>query len=170
MVLKSVSLRPKAVLLTPMQDVMCLARTLASQFIPQTSFMRTIKYHLERRNVYLMIATYIGNSTKQMTRSSRSGNDASREHQLSLHATLPTQKVALNVVHKVRLIDLICHYLINHIKDNQTKLVITGKDPTPVHVWNNFILQREDLRTNHDGADRTLLEMRQEQVLTGAST
>ena len=55
-----------------------------------------------------------------MTRSSRSGNDASRKHQLGLHTTLPTQNVALNVVHnKVQLINLICHYLINHIKDNK---------------------------------------------------
>ena len=76
-----------------------------------------------------------------MTRSSRSGNDASRKHQLSLHTTLPTQNVALNVVHsKVQLINLICHYLIN-------------PNPTPVQVWNNFNLQREYLKTNHEEAD-----------------
>ena len=50
---------------------------------------------------------YVGNSTKQMTRSSRSGNDASRKQKLSLHTTLPTQNVALNVLHnKVQLINL----------------------------------------------------------------
>ncbi len=76
-----------------------------------------------------------------MTKSSRSGNNASRKHQISLHTTLPTQNVALNVVHnKVQLINFICHYLIN-------------PNPTPVQVWNSFSLQREYLKTNHEEAD-----------------
>ena len=83
----------------------------------------------------------VGNSTKQMTKSSRSGNDASRKHQLSLHTTLPAQNVALNVVHnKVQLINCTCHYLIN-------------PNPTPVQVGNRFSLQSEDLKTNHKEAD-----------------
>ena len=118
------------------------------------NFMGSIKYHLERGDVYLVFNKYIANSTKQMTRSSRSGNDASRNHQLSLHTTLPTQKVVLTVVHsKVQLINLICNNLINHIHDNKTKLVITGQDPTPVQVWNNGTIQREYLETNHEEAD-----------------
>ena len=48
------------------------------------NFMRTIKYHLQRCDVYLIFDRYIKTSTKQMTRSSRSGNDASRKHQLNL--------------------------------------------------------------------------------------
>ena len=76
-----------------------------------------------------------------MTKSSRSGNDATRKHQLSLHTTLPTQNVTLNVMHnKVQLINCICHYLIN-------------PNPTPVHVWNSFSFQREYLKTNHEEAD-----------------
>ena len=74
---------------------------------------------------------YVGNSPKQMTRSSRSGNDASRKHQRSLHTTLPTPNVALNVVHnKVQLINLICHYLINHIKDHKLNWWSQGKPNT----------------------------------------
>ena len=49
------------------------------------NFMGTINYNQERGDVYLIFDRYIGNSRRQMTRSSRSGNDASREHQLSLH-------------------------------------------------------------------------------------
>ena len=75
-----------------------------------------------------------------MTKSSRARNDGSRKHQLSLHKTLPTQNVTLNVVHKVQLINFICHYLIN-------------PNPTPVQVWNSFSLQRKYLKTNHDEAD-----------------
>ena len=78
-----------------------------------------------------------------MTKSRRSGNDTSRKHQLSLHTTLPTQNVTLNVVHnKVQLINFICHYLIN-----------PNPNPTPVQVWNSFSLQREYLKTNHEEAD-----------------
>ena len=84
------------------------------------------------------IWSYVRNTTKQMTKSNRSGNDASRKHQLSLHTTLPTKNVALNVVHNnVQLINFICHYLIN-------------PNPTPVQVWNSFSLQREYLKTNHE--------------------
>ena len=50
-------------------------------------------------------------------------------------------------------VDVICHYLINPIKDNQTKLVITEKKPTLVQVWNNFSPQIEYLRTNYEEAD-----------------
>lgn len=118
------------------------------------NFMRTIKYHLECCDVYLIFDRYIKTSTKQMTRSSRAGHDASRKHQLNLHTPLPAQKVVLNVVYnKVQLIDLICQYLITHIVNNQTKLVITGKDPTPVQIWNNSTLQRQDLKTLHEEAD-----------------
>ena len=31
--------------------------------------------------------------------------------------------------------------------------MITGENPTPVQVWNNFSLQREDLKINHDKVD-----------------
>ena len=118
------------------------------------NFMGTINYHLQRCDVYLIFDRYIKTSTKQMTRSSRSGNDASRKHQLNLHTTLPTQKVVLTVTYnKEQLIDLICQYLVNHIVINQTKLVITGKDPTPVQVWINGTVQRQDLRTHHEEAD-----------------
>ena len=133
------------------------------------NFMGSIKYHLERGDVYLVCDRYIGNSTKQITRSSRSGNDASRKHQLSLHTTLPTQKVVLTVVHnKVQLINLICNYLINHIHDNQTKLVITGQDPTPVQVWNDGTIQREYLKTNHEEAD-VIIVHHLVRIVSGAS-
>ena len=118
------------------------------------NFMGTDKYHLERGDVYLISDSYVGNSTKQLMRSSRSGNVASREHQPSLHTTLPIQKVALNVVHnKVQQIDLICHYLMNNNQDNQTELVITGIYPTQVKVWANSTIQREYLKTIHEEAD-----------------
>ena len=41
----------------------------------------------------------------------------------------------------------------NHIVINQTKQVITGKDPTPVQVWINGTVQRQDLKTHHEEAD-----------------
>ena len=37
------------------------------------NFMGTIKYHLQRYDVYLIFDRYVKTSTKQMTRSSRSG-------------------------------------------------------------------------------------------------
>ena len=93
-------------------------------------FMRTINSeHLERGDVYLIFDRYIGNSLKQMVRSSRSGNVASWEHPVSLHTTLPTQNVTLSIVHNnVQLIDLRCDENSNS-QDNQTKLAITGKVP-----------------------------------------
>ena len=54
---------------------------------------------------------------------------------------------------KEQLIDLICQYLVNHIVINQTKLVITGKDPTPVQVWIHGTVKRQDLKTHHEDAD-----------------
>ena len=85
-----------------------------------------------------------------MTRSSRSGNDASRKHQLNTAHTKGGPHCNLQ---QEKLINLICLYLVNHIVINQTKLVITGKDPTPVQVWINGTVQRQDLRTHHEEAD-----------------
>ena len=100
------------------------------------NFMGSIKYHLELCDVYLIFDRYVNTSTKQMTRSSRSGNDGSRKHLLNLATILPAQKVVLNITYnKIQLIDLICQYLVNHIVNNYTKLVITGKDPTPVSYF-----------------------------------
>ena len=107
--------------------------------------MGTIKYHLERSDVYLIFDRYIGNSTKQMARSSRSGNDASRKDHLSLR-TIGSQRSAQQGT--TDCFDMSV-FLINHIQGNQTKLVITEKDPRPVQVWKNSTLQREDLKTNH---------------------
>ena len=133
------------------------------------NFMGTIK-HLERCDVYLIFDRYINASTKQMTRSSRAGNDPSRKHHLDLHITLPAQKVVINVVYnKVQLIDSICQYLINHIVDNQTKLVITGKDPTPVQVCNNSTFQRPDLKTHHEEANVIIIH-HLVRIASGAST
>ena len=93
-----------------------------------------------------------------MMRSSRSGNDASRENQLGLHTMLPTQNVTLSGVHNnIQLIDLICNYLMNKNQENQPELVVTGKYPTQVKVWANSTLQREDLKTNHQEVDAVVI-------------
>ena len=54
---------------------------------------------------------------------------------------------------KVQLIDLICQYLSENIVDNQNKLEISGKKPTPVQVWNNSTVQRLDLKIHQEEAD-----------------
>ena len=136
-------------------------KTLSKKVVTMASIKKNIR--LDGKQVYRWMChamdctladRYIKTSTKQMTRSSRSGNDASRKHQLNLHTTQPTQKVILTVTYnKEQLIDLICQYLVNHIVINQTKLGITGKDPTPVQVWINGTVQRQDLRTHHEEAD-----------------
>ena len=140
-------------------------KTLSKKVITMASIKNNIK--LDGKQVYRWMChamdctladRYIKTSTKQMTRSSRSGNDASRKHQLNLHTTLPTQKVVLTVTYnKEQLIDLICQYLVNHIVINQTKLGITGKDPTPVQVWINGTVQRQDLRTHHEESDAIII-------------
>ena len=61
--------------------------------------------------------------------------------------------MALNVVHtKVQLVNLICHYLINHIKDNQTKMLITGEN-LHRYKYGTISVSRQDLKTNHGEAD-----------------
>lgn len=118
------------------------------------NFMKTINYHLTHSDVYLVFDRYINDSTKHMARATRSGANASRHHELTLQTPLPAQKVVLNVPYnKVQLIDIICEYLIEHVVDNDTKLVITGKDPTPIELWNNTTIRRCDMKTTHEEAD-----------------
>ena len=51
----------------------------------------SMNYHLDRNAEYQICDWYIGKITKQMTRSIRSGNDASRKNQLSLRTTRLTR-------------------------------------------------------------------------------
>ena len=71
--------------------------------------------------------------------------------------SLPPEKVSLTVVgNKVQLIDIICQHL-KERKDNLNeydhKLVVAGKDPTPVQVSNGTITMHDDLRTTYEEAD-----------------
>ncbi len=66
--------------------------TVVAYLINFIDFIRFIWNALTSTDIW----RYVGNSTKQMTRSSRPGNDASRKHQRNLHTTLATQNVTLN--------------------------------------------------------------------------
>ena len=68
--------------------------------------------HLMIADTYLIFDRYLDNSIKEITRRSRAGKNATRQHQLSMLTPLPPQKVCLTVTqNKVQLIKLICHYL-----------------------------------------------------------
>ena len=68
----------------------------------------SMNYHLDHNAEYQICDWYIGKSTKQMTRSNRSGNDASRKNQLSLRTTRLTRTDCFDM----------SLYLIKHIQDN----------------------------------------------------
>jgi len=82
------------------------AHGLVQDFIK--NFLDYLSSHLNINDTYLIFDRYCDNSIKDITRTSRAGKDASRQHQLSLLTPLPSQKVCLTVTeNKVQLINLI---------------------------------------------------------------
>ena len=131
------------------------------------NFIVNIHYHLELGDVYLIFDRDTGNSTKQIAIYSRSDNGTSRKHQLSLHTTLPTQN------NNIQLINLICHFLINHIKDNKTKRVTTGKNQHRYKIGTipffREMIWKQTTKKPMLSAYITLLELRQTHVLSRTS-
>ena len=97
---------------------------------------RSRNYDLERNVEYQIFDWYIGNSTKQMTRFNRSGNDASRKNQLSLRTTRLTRTDCL-----------ICHYIwLSTFRTMKLNWLWQEKSK----YRNNSTLQRDDLKTHED--------------------
>ena len=118
------------------------------------NFVTRLHEYLNNCCVYLIFDRYPATSTKSTTRSNCAGANVSRTHVLSLHTTLPAQKVVLNVTHnKTQLITLITKYLVDHLEDNQNELVVTSEDPVPIAIRNGEVVRRDDLRNTHEDAD-----------------
>lgn len=121
-----------------------------------------IASHLKIADTYLIFDRYFENSIKEITRTSRAGKNASRQHQLSMLTPLPPQKVCLTVTkNKVQLINLICEYLRQQndlLPQNGKVLVVTGAEPTPMEICNGSVQERPGLRTTHEEADVIIVQ------------
>ena len=112
-------------------------------------------------DVYLVFDRYHEYSIKSGTRLSRACQHASRRHRLSLTTPLPPQLVALTVTdNKVQLIDIICQHLTAVTQETALdhKLVITGKENTPVETYKGELHEHDDLRTTHEEADVIMVQ------------
>lgn len=120
-----------------------------------SSFSSSVCRRLRESDVYLIFDRYHEFSIKTGTRTARK-QGASRVHQLSMNTVLPAQNVALTVTeNKLQLIHHITEYLIRMTSDRgfTNRLVVTSKDATPVEVTNGQVIQRHDLKNNHEEAD-----------------
>ena len=131
-----------------LMDVRCCGGFIGLLLVLIISTSRTVKKLHEYLNhccVYLIFDRYPAKSTKSATRSNRAGANVSRRHVLSLHTTLPAQKVVINITYnKTQLITLITNYLVDHLEDRQNELVITSDDPVPAAIRNG-----EDARRSY---------------------
>ena len=112
-------------------------------------------------DVYLVFDRYYDFSIKSGTRLARASQCASRRHMFTMSTPLPPQKVYLTVTeNKVQLIELICQHLISITQEQplDRKLVITGKDPTPIEVLRGAQRELSDFRTTHEEADVIIVQ------------
>lgn len=133
--------------------------------------MSSVSFQLKTCDVYLIFEPYHTDSIKNITRSKRAGIGASRNHQLTMHTPLPSQKVTLTVTHnKVELINLICQYLAQHMSHASNRLVITGEHPVPTQITIDKVSEREDLRTTQEEADIIIVQQMVRIAETGVSS
>ena len=108
-----------------------------------------------------MFDRYFEYSIKSVTRSTRSGQHASRRHRLSLSSPLPPQKVILTVTeNKSQLLDLLCVELVNKGRQEglKHKLVVTGSDPLPIEITKEKTGKRFDSLMHHEEADVIMVQ------------
>ena len=125
------------------------------------NFIVCVLQKVATADIYLVFDRYFEFSIKSHTRSTRSGQHASRRHQLNLTSPLPPHKVALTVAeNKRQIIDMLCQELQgNCCQENLNhKLVVTGRDPVPVEIFKEKTRKREDLRTYHEEADVIIIQ------------
>ena len=124
-------------------------------------------------DVYVVFDRYFEYSVKSATRSTRSGQYASRRHRLSLSIPLLSQRVVLTVAeNNVQLINFICDEPVNKglSRALKNKLVITGKDAKPTEVPNDNLTERYDLETFHEEANMIMVQQMAQIAQSGAKS
>ena len=117
------------------------------------AFYKKVWTFLTQADVYLVFDRYFDFSIKDCTRQERLGK-VSKKHAFLLSTILPSQSTVLTSTHnKVQLIEIVGKYLVNNVRNNSNRLVITSRDfiPTEIHMGENE--KREDLYTSHEEAD-----------------
>ena len=126
------------------------------------NFIGYLNRQLSIATTYIVFDRYRASSVKGVTRLQRAGQSVSRRHKLSLATPLPPQKICLTVAeNKVQIISLIVSYIIdnkNLLVFNGKTLVITGNDPIPVELSEEYVKKRRDLETNQEEADTIIVQ------------
>ena len=119
------------------------------------------KYVIERlkiSDVYLVFDRYYNDSIKGLTRFYRDSG-ASRVYQLTADTPLPSRDVLLQVSeNKEQLIQLIVDDLIANARYMfPNRLIVTGKDPVPLQIWNGDVTGCDHLQTTQEEADTIVI-------------
>ncbi|KAL8624434.1 hypothetical protein ACOMHN_034682 [Nucella lapillus] len=125
------------------------------------SFVQYLQHKLRSGDVYLVFDRYIEFSTKCSARKAR-GSGSCKVFQLSCNSPLPPQNQVLSIPeNKKQLIQIIVETLVTEATvpgGHQSKLIVTGQDPTPVEISSGGItISRQDLRTTHEEADEIVV-------------
>ena len=117
---------------------------------------------LQKCDTYLIFKRYYDDSIKNATRIASAGKEASRRHQLNFTRPLPPQKGILTVTaNKVQLISIIYNFIKENaalLPRNASRFVVTGHDPTPIEIYNDRVMPRDDIRTTHEEADVIIVQ------------
>ncbi|KAL8593372.1 hypothetical protein ACOMHN_065978 [Nucella lapillus] len=125
------------------------------------SFVQYLQHKLRSGDVYLVFDRYIEFSTKCSARKAR-GSGGCKVFQLSSNSPLPPQNQVLSIPeNKKQLIQIIVETLVTEATvpgGHQSKLIVTGQDPTPIEISAGGItISRQDLRTTHEEADEIVV-------------
>ncbi|KAL8577294.1 hypothetical protein ACOMHN_062803 [Nucella lapillus] len=120
-----------------------------------------VSHKLRSGDVYLVFDRYIEFSTKCSARKAR-GSGGCKVFQLSSNSPLPPQNQVLSIPeNKKQLIQIIVETLVTEATvpgGHQSKLIVTGQDPTPIEISAGSItISRQDLRTTHEEADEIVV-------------
>ncbi|KAL8568389.1 hypothetical protein ACOMHN_066414 [Nucella lapillus] len=125
------------------------------------SFVQYLQHKLRTGDVYLVFDRHIEFSTKCSARKAR-GSGGCKVFQLSSNSPLPPQNQVLSIPeNKKQLIQIIVETLVTEATvpgGHQSKLIVTGQDPTPIEISAGGItISRQDIRTTHEEADEIVV-------------
>ena len=116
---------------------------------------------LQHSDLNVICDRYYESSIHSSTRTSRTVQQASRQHRLTPSTPLPAQSVVTVTENKQQVIDTVCEQLREKGKTHEASmkhsLLVTGPASIPVEIFKGVAIVRRDLETTHEEADVIIL-------------
>ena len=154
--------KPNVVIIDGFAQLWALSQPTSStvQDLGEALHHLVLPYLAANTDQYLVFDRYYKCSTKGLTRAQRTASIASN-HVLSLSTSIPSREdTMLSTGNKVQISDIISKYLIKKLENTtyRCKFVVTFLEDILVHIQNDVVSKKADLKSLHQEADINIIK------------